>query len=80
MFFVERLFQHLVMSDTQQARKIAEELGKKYQTLLKEVNPSNNRAKLGLDTAYKIMVITGDSTPLAYMAKELGYELVPKDE
>jgi hypothetical protein len=60
------------------AKIIAKKIGKPYSTLLREVNPYDEGAKLGVETLLQILKITGDTTPLEYMASELGLELVSK--
>lgn len=65
----------VVLEDLKPARKLAEEIGKPYSTLLREVNPYDQSAKLGIETLLDIMHCTGNVTPLEYMAKQLGYNL-----
>lgn len=50
--------------------------------MMREVNPNDKGAKVGADTLMDIVRATKDISPLAFMAKELGYRLVPvsKDE
>lgn len=60
------------------AKVIANKIGKPYSTLLREVNPYDEGAKLGVETLLQILKITGDTAPLEYMANELGLELVSK--
>ena len=60
------------------AKVIAKQLNKSYSTLLREVNPYDDGAKLGIETLLQIMKITGDTAPLAFIANELGLELVTK--
>lgn len=60
------------------AKVIAKKIGKPYSTLLREVNPYDEGAKLGVETLLQILKITGDTAPLEYMAAELGMELVSK--
>lgn len=67
----------LVLEAPMSARDLARSVGKPYSTLLREVNPHDAGAKLGAETLLELMRATGDTMPLAYMAKELGYSLVP---
>lgn len=60
------------------AKVIAKKIGKPYSTLLREVNPYDEGAKLGVETLLQILKITGDTAPLEYLANELGMELVSK--
>lgn len=65
----------VVLEDLKPARKVAEEIGKPYSTLLREVNPYDQSAKLGIETLLDIMQCTGNVEPLQYMAEQLGYHL-----
>ena len=58
------------------AKALAEEIGKPYSTLLREVNPHDAGAKLGAETMFEIIKRTHNVAPLEYMANELGYSLV----
>ena len=58
---------------------IASAIGKPYSTLLRETNPLDPGAKLGVETFMDIIETTGDSTPLNVMVRELGYRLAPVD-
>ena len=55
--------------------ELARKLGKPYSTLMREVNPNDCAAKLGVSTFFAIMKISGDVTPLDFMARQLGYKL-----
>lgn len=68
--------QTAVLTSDIPTREIAERAGKKYSTLLRELNPYDEGAKLGPDTLLAVMEITGDITPLEYMAKRLGLTVV----
>ena len=60
-----------------QPRKLSQEIGKPYSTLMREVNPMDSSAKLGVLTMFEIMLITGDTSPLEFMAEAMGYHLTP---
>jgi hypothetical protein len=60
------------------AKVIAKKINKPYSTLLREVNPYDEGAKLGVETFLDILKITGDTAPLEYIANELGLELVSR--
>ena len=61
-------------------RPIAVSVGKPYhQILMREINPDDLGAKLGVETFMAIIDTTGDSTPLNVMVRELGYKLAPVD-
>lgn len=65
----------LVLESGLGAKNIAAAVGKPYSTLLREVNPYDEGAKLGAETLVDIMKVTGNILPLEYIAEELGYEL-----
>ena len=44
---------------------------------MREINPYDKGAKLGVETFMAIIETTGDPTPLKLMADELGYWLIP---
>lgn len=69
----------LVLNGNMPARAIAVAVGKPYQTLMREINPDDLGAKLGVETFMAIIDTTGDSTPLSVMVQELGYRLAPVD-
>lgn len=60
---ITKLTQQIVLEGKKQAKDIAEAIGKPYSTLLREFNPFDGQAKLGVET-------------LKLMAESLGYELV----
>ena len=47
--------------------------------LMREINPDDLDAKLGIETFMVIIDTTGDSVPLNVMVQKLGYRLVPVD-
>lgn len=59
------------------AKDVASAIGKPYSTLLRETNPCDDGAKLGVETFMGIIQATGDARPLEAMARELGYQLLP---
>ena len=59
------------------AKDIAKAVDKKYSTLLRETNPCDTGAKLGVETLMGTIQATGDARPLELMARELGYQLLP---
>ena len=60
------------------AKVLAKEIGKPYSTLLREINPYDSGAKLGVETLLQLMQITGNIEPLEYMAEALGYRVESK--
>ncbi|MEF2144486.1 MAG: phage regulatory CII family protein [Desulfovibrionaceae bacterium] len=74
---VTKVVQDTVLDGEVQAKIVAEKLGKPYSTLLRELNPFDMRAKLGVETLMEILKITRDPRPLAFMARQIGYRLIP---
>ncbi len=74
------LIHNLVLDNQMPAKDLAKALGKPYSTLLREVNPYDTGAKLGAESLFHIMSITGDYKPMEYMAQQLGFQLVPVQE
>lgn len=58
----------LVLESGLGAKNIAAAVGKPYSTLLREVNPFDDGAKLGAETLVDIMRVTGNIQPLPYNA------------
>ena len=70
----------LVLNGNMPTRPIAVSVGKPYhQILMREINPDDLDAKLGIETFMVIIDTTGDSVPLNVMVQKLGYRLVPVD-
>lgn len=51
---------------------------KPYSTLMREVNPYDDKAKLGILTYFDIASATGSVNVMHYMADKLGYKLIKK--
>ena len=70
-----QLIQDTVSRSPIGAKAVAVKIGKPYST-------NDKGAKVGADTLMDIVRATKDISPLVFMAKELGYRLVPvsKDE
>ncbi len=69
-------FVHNYVLDNQMpARDLARALGKPYSTLLRELNPYDSGAKLGAESLFQIMSITGNYKPIEFMAEKLGIEI-----
>jgi hypothetical protein len=75
-----RIIQQSILDGRRPAKSVSEEIGKPYSTMLREANPYDTSAKVGVETLLDIMRATGDPAPLRYMAKALGYDLVPKQD
>ncbi|WP_029897239.1 phage regulatory CII family protein [Desulfohalovibrio reitneri] len=57
------------------AKRVAQSIGKPYPTLLRELNPFDRGAKLGVDDLAAVIKATGDESALRHIAEELGYRL-----
>ncbi len=67
---------HSYVLDSQMpARDLAKALGKPYSTLLRELNPYDSGAKLGAESLFQIMSITGNYKPIEFMAEKLGLDI-----
>lgn len=75
-----RIIQQSILEGRKPAKSVSEEIDKPYSTMLREANPYDTSAKVGVETLLDIMRITGDPAPLRYMARALGYELTPAQE
>lgn len=75
---VTKIVQTMVLDGQIPVKKLAERVNKPYATLLRELNPYDSGAKLGVETLVDIMRVTQNTDPLRHMADELGYTLVPK--
>ena len=62
------------------AKVVAETLGKPYPTLMRELNPQDEGAKLGAEMLIPVMRATGDDRPLYYLAQQMGYRLASLEE
>lgn len=70
---------HAMVRDCRVPTKVlAQQIGKPYSTLLREVNPNDGGAKLGVETFIQLLKATGDTGPIEYIARELDLEVVPK--
>ncbi len=69
--------QDLILEGSVPAKAVAQEIGKPYPTLMREVNVYDNGAKLGVDTFVEILQATNCADPLRKLANEMGFDLVP---
>ncbi|GFM37014.1 hypothetical protein DSM19430T_16980 [Desulfovibrio psychrotolerans] len=75
-----RIVHDIVLNSPVPAKALAKEIGKPYSTLLREVNPYDTGAKLGVETLLDIMKRTGSVAPLEFIAQQFGYMLVPAEQ
>lgn len=69
----------MVLESPISARDLAKAVGKPYSTLLREINPYDSGAKLGVETYFQLLEKTGDLSSLEYMLHRLGLGLAPLD-
>ena len=74
-----RIIHSTILESSVPAKVIAKQIGKPYSTLLREVNPYDDGAKLGIETLLQVLKLTGDMSALEYMANEMGLELASKN-
>lgn len=71
------IVQDMVLRGPLRAEDVAAAVGKPYSTLMRELNPYDTGAKLGAETLLDIMKVTGDLSPLKYLADHLDCLLLP---
>ena len=77
---LSKLIHAMILDSPVPAKVLAKRIGKPYSTLLREVNPYDGGAKLGVETFVQIVKATGNTSPIEFIARELNLELVPKKE
>ena len=75
-----KILRELVLENRIPAKALAKEIGKPYSTLLREINPYDSGAKLGVETLLQLMKCAESVAPLEYMAEQMGYELMPREK
>lgn len=71
--------QDVVLEGRIPAKEVSRAIKKPYSTLLRELNPFDSHAKLGAETMFEIVKATRNIAVLEFMARELGYTLMPTD-
>jgi hypothetical protein len=69
--------QDMVLEGRIPAKMVCKQIKKPYSTLLRELNPFDSHAKLGAETMFEIVKATHNVSVLEFMARELGYTLMP---
>lgn len=72
---ITHIVHEVILESPLGAKTIAQAVGKPYSTLMREMNPHDSGAKLGIETLLRIMKVTGNVMPLEQMAREMGYSL-----
>ncbi|MBI9110521.1 phage regulatory CII family protein [Maridesulfovibrio ferrireducens] len=74
---ITKMTQDVVLEGTSPAKEVAQKIGKPYSTLLREINPFDQNAKLGAGTLLDILKATNEVRLLEHMAKSIGYTVKP---
>jgi hypothetical protein len=72
--------QDMVLEGRIPAKLVCKKIKKPYSTLLRELNPFDAHAKLGAETMFEIVKATHNVSVLEFMARELGYTLMPLEK
>jgi hypothetical protein len=67
----------MVLDGSIPAKVIASEINKPYTTMLREINPYDSGAKVGVDLLVPLMAAAKSVEPLRSLAQEMGYIIVP---
>ena len=71
------LIQDMVLNNKRPAKVIAENCRRPYKTMMRELNPYDEGAKLGADMVLPLMEQCGDISPIRYLAIRMNYRLIP---
>lgn len=74
-----RMIHCMVLEHPVSARELAKAEGKPYSTLLREANPYDAGAKLGVETYFQLLEQTRDLSSLEHLLHRLGLCLAPLD-
>lgn len=72
-----RIVQESVLAGPLRAEDVARAIGKPYPTFMRELNPYDSGAKLGVETLLRVMHVTRDYTPLEFLAEQFDLLLMP---
>lgn len=72
-----QIIHDMVLDGGVPAKVIAAEIGKPYTTMLREINPHDAGAKVGIDLLLPLMRSSKSVEPLKFLAHQMGYALVP---
>ena len=75
---IEELMHTLVTEGPIPAKDIAKAVGKPYSSLMRQLNPADTGAKLGVNTFISILEATGTTRPLEEIAAHFGMTLTPQ--
>jgi hypothetical protein len=72
---IQYLILDMVQNCPKPMKNIAEAVGKPYSTLMRELDPEDRRAKLGVEMLLPLMRACNSTIPLRHLAEELGYRV-----
>jgi hypothetical protein len=72
---VYEILEDMVDRSGKNRREVAEDLGREYSTLRRELNPFDQGAKIGVELLIPLMRSTGRTDILQYLAERMGYRL-----
>ena len=70
-----RIILDMVQNSGLPIKTIAEKVGKPHSALLREINPTDTRAKLGVELLLPLMDVCKSISPLRHMAAAMGYRV-----
>ena len=70
----------MIDENSKSLAQIAEEIGKPYPTLKRELNEFDDGAKLGVMALLPLMRVCDSTAPLEYLAARMGCRVVPLDD
>ncbi|MGD9610437.1 MAG: phage regulatory CII family protein [Desulfovibrionaceae bacterium] len=72
---IQYLILEMVQNCPKPMKNIAAAVGKPYSTLMRELDPEDRRAKLGVEMLLPLMRACNSVIPLRHLAEELGYRV-----
>ena len=72
---IQNLVLEMVQNCSRPVKSIASEVGKPYSTLMRELDPEDRGAKLGVEMLLPLMQACDSTLPLRYLAEEMGYRV-----
>lgn len=77
---VQRLILEMVQNSHIPIKTLAENVGKPYSTLMREIDPGDRGAKLGVELLLPLMKACNSIAPLCHMASAMGYRVASMRE
>lgn len=74
---ITEIIHDMVLNGPVPAKTIAREIDKPYTTMLRELNPYDNGAKVGVDMLVPLMKAAKSVAPLNHLAQEMGFAIMP---